>query len=240
MKRVSILGVAIDSVTMLEAVSRAKQMLQSGKHHIMTPNSEMLVLATKDETFRSLLNATDLNLPDSAGLLWAAKHTNQHLPERVSGVDFVQQLCQVLSTNQSVFLLGGAQGIAEKAAKALQKLNPSLRIAGTYAGSPKPEDAAGIVKRINDSGATVLFVAYGAPAQDFWINQHLIHLTSVRVAIGVGGTFDFLAGSVRRAPLVLRKAGLEWLWRLLLQPWRIKRILTATVVFPLLVLRQRS
>lgn len=239
MSRITLLGVPIDAVTMSEAVSRIRELLNGGKHHVATPNSEMLVRAQSDAAFRSLLHSTDLNVPDSAGLLWAAKRTGQHLPERVAGVDLVTQLCGELSSDHPVYFLGAADGVAEQAARALLKKNPSLTVAGTYAGSPQREDAASIIQRINDSGAHLLLVAYGAPQQDMWINQHLLNLTSVRVAIGVGGTFDFLAGTIKRAPLWMRRAQLEWLWRLLLQPKRIGRILTATVVFPLLVLARR-
>ena len=240
MKKVHILGVDIAAVTMPEALRMAQEMLNGGKHHIMTPNSEMLVRANSDDTFRSLLNQTDLNIPDSAGLLWAAKHMGQQLPERVAGVDFVTKLCMGLDSAHPVFLLGGKLGVAEEAAKTLRQKNPKLRIAGTYSGSPKPTDAPDIIKRINESGAHLLLVAYGAPAQDYWINRHLMSFTTVRVAIGVGGTLDFLAGTVKRAPKLMRTAGLEWLWRLLLQPWRIGRIITATVRFPLLVLGQKK
>lgn len=240
MKNVQIFGVKIAAVTMAEALRMAREMLRGGKHHIMTPNSEMLVRAESDDVFRSLLNQTDLNIPDSAGLLWAAKHTGQTLPERVAGVDFVTKLCMGVESSHPVFLLGGKPGVAEKAAQTLMQKNSKLRIAGTFAGSPRAEDASAIIKRINESGAHILLVAYGAPAQDFWINRHLMNFTTVRVAVGVGGTFDFLAGTVKRAPKLFRKAGLEWLWRLLLQPWRIGRIFTATVRFPLLVLLRKK
>ena len=240
MKRVQILGVAIDALTMRQAVAVLRDMLAGGKHHVMTPNSEMLVRAQKDDSFRSLLNSADLNLPDSAGLLWAAKVTGQELPERVPGVDTVTELCSTLPAEHPVFFLGAKEGVAEKAARQLMKHNPNLTVAGAYSGSPSKADAPDIIKRINDSGAHLLLVAYGAPAQDVWINQHLLSLTTVRVAMGVGGTFDFLAGTVKRAPAVMRKAGLEWLWRLLLQPWRVGRIFTATVVFPLLVLLRKN
>lgn len=239
MTRVQILGVPIDPVTQDEAVRRISHMLsEGGKHHIMTPNNEMLVVSAADATFRSLLQSSELNLPDSTGLLWAAKKTGQKLPERVTGVDTTERIVRSLSSEHPVFFLGGRNGVAAKAAQKMQSVNPRLRIS-TFEGSPKEEDAAEIIKQINDSGAHLLLVAYGAPAQDLWINQHLMNLTSVRVAIGVGGTFDFLSGAVLRAPKILRSLGLEWAWRLILQPSRIGRIFTATVRFPLLVLRHR-
>jgi N-acetylglucosaminyldiphosphoundecaprenol N-acetyl-beta-D-mannosaminyltransferase len=118
----------------------------------------------------------------------------------------------------------------------MQKENSNL-VGEAFEGSPSEEDAPNIIKKINDSGARLLLVAYGSPAQDFWINQHLLNLTSVRVAMGIGGTFDFLSGSIKRAPKWMQSSGLEWVWRLLMQPSRIGRIYTAVIRFPLLVFR---
>lgn len=202
----------------------------------MTPNSEMLVEASRNLAFKGLLNRTDLNLPDSAGLLWAARYTNQRLPERVAGVDVVQALCGQLSATEPVFLLGAGEGVAEKAAVVLQKQNPNLKIAGTYAGSPREEDFPGIIDRINTSGATLLLVAYGAPQQDMWIDAHLKNMPQVKVAMGVGGTFDFIAGIQKRAPTIFRTLQIEWLWRLIREPKRWKRIFTAVVIFPWMVI----
>ena len=236
--RIRLLGVPIDAVTQHEAVCLLQAMLKgSGQHHVMTPNSEMLVMAWRNASFRALLCGTALNLPDSAGLLLAARMTGQYLPERVTGVDTVTVLCARLPTDVSVYLLGGAPGIAERARTVLQNANPRLCIAGTHAGSPSPQAAPAIIENINRSGARLLLVAYGAPVQDTWIAQHLAALPAVRVAIGVGGTFDFLAGNRRRAPMLLRRSGLEWLWRLLQEPRRFMRIWRAVVVFPFLVCR---
>ncbi len=238
MSKVFLLGVGIDAVTRDQAMERLRTFLHiDGQHHVMTPNNEMLVEATRNAPFHALLNHTALNIADSTGLLLAARLTGQRLPERVTGVDTVTRLCAALDASHPVFLLGAAPGVAERAAAALQKKNPRLVIAGTFAGSPKQEDAHGIVDRINASGAHILFVAYGAPAQDFWIARHLAAMPSVKLAIGVGGTFDFLAGTAKRAPKILRSVGLEWLWRLFTQPRRFRRIIRAVFLFPLLILR---
>ncbi|MCA9370329.1 MAG: WecB/TagA/CpsF family glycosyltransferase, partial [Candidatus Peregrinibacteria bacterium] len=163
MTRVNILGVPIDAVSMHEAVKRIQEMLKGGKHHVMTPNSEMLVCAQRNDSFRSLLNHTDLNVADSAGLLWAARQTGQSLPERVAGVDLVETLLMTISSEHPVFFLGGRNGVAEKAARRLKMENGTLNMT-SYEGSPSPEDAPEIIQRINDSGAHLLLVAYGAPA----------------------------------------------------------------------------
>jgi N-acetylglucosaminyldiphosphoundecaprenol N-acetyl-beta-D-mannosaminyltransferase len=237
MQRVDILGVPIDPVTQDEAVMRISQMLNDGgKHHVMTPNNEMLVLAQKNSTFKSLLQSSELNLPDSTGLLWAAARTGQHLPERVTGVDTVKRILFSCSSETPVFFLGGRKGVGRRALGKMQKENPNL-VGDSFEGSPSKEDEAKIIKRINDSGAHLLLVAYGAPAQDMWINQHLLNLTSVKVAIGIGGTFDFLSGSIKRAPKWMQRSGIEWMWRLMIQPSRIGRIYVAVIRFPLLVLR---
>lgn len=237
MKRVEILGVPIDAVTMHDALKRTLAMLEDGeKHHIATPNNEILLKAQSSSSFKSVLQTTALNIPDSTGLLMAAKWKGQVLPERVTGVDLTEKLCRRLPKDQPVFFLGGHKGAGQKAAEELKKLNPNLVIAGTYEGSPSAEDAPEIIQRINDSGATLLLVAYGAPAQELWINQYLMNLVSVRVAIGIGGTFDFLSGRIKRAPKFMRFVGLEWLWRLLQQPTRIVRMWNAVVVFPVKVL----
>ncbi len=239
MQRVTILGVPIDPVTMDQAIDRIRTMLNGGKHHVMTPNSEMLVEAAQNAAFRSLLHTSALNVPDSAGLLWAARMTGQRISERIAGVDLVTELCTKLGSEHPVFLLGGRDGVGVRTGDMLRKKNPRLVIAGTFEGSPSEEDAAEIISRINDSGAHLLLVAYGAPKQDLWIGTHLHALHSVHVALGVGGTFDVVSGVVKRAPKFFRTLGFEWLWRVMHEPWRIGRILTATVRFPLLVLRYR-
>src|SRR3989338_1761189 len=222
MQRISLLGVQIDSLTKEEALTKLRSMLQATmQHHVMTPNNEMLVESTRNPGFRSVLQKSDLNLPDSTGLLFAARLTGQSLHERVPGVDTVQELLQNLGPEHPVFFLGAAEGIAERAGAVMQKQNPRLKVAGCYSGSPRD---SGLVERINAAKPHLLLVAFGAPKQDLWIAHHLKQMPSVRVAMGVGGTFDFLAGKIRRAPGLLRSLGLEWFWRLVQEPRRFGRI----------------
>ncbi|MFA6039826.1 MAG: WecB/TagA/CpsF family glycosyltransferase [Candidatus Peribacteraceae bacterium] len=238
MDRVTLLGVPIDAITMDRAVGKILAFLESQRqHHVATPNAEMLVEAAKNGTFRQILQRTSLNLPDGTGLLWMARMTRQVLPSRVTGVDTMQELCAALTAEYPVFLLGARPGVAEKAAAKLKERNPRLKIAGTFAGSPREEEAREIVARINAVNPSLLFVAYGSPAQELWIARHLNAMTGVRVAMGVGGSFDFIAGEQKRAPRFLRKLGLEWVWRLIREPRRIGRIWNAVVVFPSLVVR---
>ena len=166
-----------------------------------------------------------------------AKLTGQKLPSRVTGTDCFQLLCKELGPDYPVFLLGGAPGIAESAAEILKSRNPRLKIAGTFVGTPTDADASEIIARINASLAAVLFVAFGAPKQELWISKHLSSFTSIRMAMGIGGAFDFVVGKRKRAPRVLQVLGLEWVWRLIQEPRRFRRIWNAVVVFPSLVLR---
>ncbi|MCF7844652.1 MAG: WecB/TagA/CpsF family glycosyltransferase [Kiritimatiellales bacterium] len=246
---INLLGVPIDRVTSHEAVDLLLQFLESGRlkrffhmggqHHVMTPNSEMLVEATRDKHFKKILQSTSLNIPDSVGLLYMARVMGQKFPERVTGVDTVTKLFKKMKDHHPVFLLGAAEGVAAKAATKLKKMNPQLHIVGTHAGNPSDKDADEIIAKINKAKPHLLLVAFGAPQQDLWIAKHLYSIPSVRVAMGVGGTFDFITGRQKRAPLWMRKAGLEWLGRLIRQPTRVGRIFKAVVVFPYLVLIRR-
>lgn len=237
---VSLLGVRINAVTLLEARDLLLQFLKTGQqYHIMTPNPEMLVHAHRHSSFKDLLNTSALNVPDGVGLLWAARRRGVMLRERVTGIDLLSALASSPGI-PPVFLLGAAPGVAKKAADALVQKHASLCIAGTYAGSPNDEDESVIIERVNASGAQILFVAYGAPKQDIWIRKNLHKMPAVRIAMGVGGAFDFLAGVRRRAPLVFQSLGIEWLWRLMKEPRRIGRIFTAVIVFPFLVLIERA
>lgn len=238
MYRVFLLGIPIDAIAAREACNQLLLFLRwGGQHHVMTPNSEMLVEACRNPAFHSILRRSALNLPDSVGMLWMARKTGQHIPERVTGVDTVQQLCRELTEEHPAFLLGGGEGVGERARASLEGRNPQLRVVGIYAGSPREEDREEILRRINDAKPHLLLVAFGAPEQDLWIDRYLPQMPSVRVAMGIGGTLDFLAGVQKRAPLFIQRLGLEWLWRLLQEPRRLQRIWNAVVVFPFLVVR---
>ena len=159
------------------------------------------------------------------------------MPARVTGADGLSQIAQrAAETGWRIFFLGAAPGVAARAADALQASYPGLQIAGTLSGSPAPAEEDELVQQINASGADLLFVAFGAPTQDQWIARNSTRL-DVAMAMGVGGAFDFLAGEVPRAPYGMRRLGLEWLFRLLRQPWRWRRMLRLPR-FVLAVLRE--
>ncbi|MBL8130990.1 MAG: WecB/TagA/CpsF family glycosyltransferase [Anaerolineae bacterium] len=193
--------------------------------HVCTINPEMIMIAQRDPVFRVVLERADLTVPDGVGLLLAARWKGRRLPERVTGSDGVPMIAaEAAAKGWRLFFLGAAPGIADQAAAALLRDHPALQIAGIFSGSPAPDEEDALVERINASGTDILLVAYGAPEQDKWIARNSPRLR-VRMAMGVGGTFDFIAGVVPRAPAFMRRAGLEWLYRLYLQPWRIKRMM---------------
>ncbi len=238
-KRVVILGVAIDDVLMDEAIAAvARFIAEGGPHQIVTVNPEFVMEARRNRAFRRVLAAADLATPDGFGIILASRWRGTPLRGRVTGIDLTERIAaEAARRGWSLFLLGAAPGVAERAAVALQRANPGLRIAGCYAGSPRPADEPPIRERILAARPDVLLVAYGHPAQDLWIarNQPLLR---VPVAIGVGGTFDELAGVVPRAPALVQRMGLKWLYRLMVQPWRWRRIMTAAPLFLWAVLRQ--
>lgn len=238
-RRVDILGIPVDAITYAEWLALIGEWVKARDraHHVCTTNPEFLMIAQRDTNFRDILRRADLCVPDGIGLLWAAKHKGQPIPERVTGSDGVPIIAErAAREGWRLFLLGAAPGIAEKTAAILQERCPGLQIAGTYSGSPAPDEEDAIVETVNASGADILFVAYGAPVQDKWIARNLPRL-QVSMAMGVGGSFDFIAGIVPRAPLWMRRAGLEWLYRLYLQPSRIGRM-TRLPRFVLAVMRQ--
>lgn len=238
---VSILGVRLHAVTTAQTLAWLETAVSAHiPRQICTANPEFVMAAQRDPAFHEVLNTADLVLPDGVGLLWAARWRKRQLPERVAGSDLVYRIAELAGQHGwRLYFLGAAEGVAERAATRLQTLYPGWQLAGAFAGSPHVEDEATLVARIQAAQPDILMVAYGAPAQDVWIARHKAQL-GVPVSIGVGGAFDFVAGVAERAPKWVQQLGLEWLHRLARQPWRWRRILTATVVFPLKVLTTRS
>jgi N-acetylglucosaminyldiphosphoundecaprenol N-acetyl-beta-D-mannosaminyltransferase len=224
---ITILNTPVHAVTRRQTLDWvAGAMTQPGLHQIATTNPEFVMLAQQDEEFRQVLWQADLCIPDGIGLIWASRWLKRPLPERVPGSELVYLLAgQAAQNGWRLYLLGAAPGVAEEAAAIFQTKYPGLTIAGTYAGSPALEENDEIVARINACQADLLFVAYGAPRQDKWIARNREKLTTVRVAIGVGGALDFVTGKSIRAPRWLQKLGLEWLHRLYHEPWRWRRML---------------
>jgi N-acetylglucosaminyldiphosphoundecaprenol N-acetyl-beta-D-mannosaminyltransferase len=235
--RVDILGIGFDRVDLAAAAERIIERHAAGQRtFVITANPEFVMLCRRDADLGKIARAADLVVADGTGVLVASRVLRDPLPGRVPGRLLVPAVLQLASG--PVFLLGAAPGVAERAAAALVRRIPSLRVAGTHAGSPAPEEDEAIRARIQSTDARVILVAYGMPAQERWIARNMPLLPSVRTAIGVGGVFDQLAGRVRLPPRFVHAIGLEWLWRLGFEPsrWRRQRVLP---VFAALVARQR-
>ena len=226
-KTITILGIPIDRLTMAQTVAHIiTLMAEPGLHQITTPNPEFVMAAQTDADFHRILNQADLCIPDGIGLVWAARWLGRPIPERVPGSELVYKLAEIAAAHAfPLFLLGAEPGVAEQAGTILQSCYPGLIIAGTYAGSPHPTEDETICQIINQSGANLLYVAYGAPQQDKWIDRNRGRIPTIRVAIGVGGALDFITGKRTRAPRWMQKLGLEWLYRLWQEPWRWRRML---------------
>jgi len=234
-----ILGVRVDDATYADVLARVDEFVAGGgPHHIVTLNPEMVMAAHRDPALCRALNSAELNVADGVGLMLAARWLGHPLRERVTGSDGICRLAaHCARRGYRPFFLGAAAGVAEQAAARLASLYPGLQVAGTYAGSPGPEDEDEVVARVRAAAPDLLFVAYGVPAEERWIARNRERL-AVPVMIGVGGAFDFVAGVTRRAPAWMRRAGLEWLHRLFRQPWRWRRQL-ALGSFVYLVFRQK-
>jgi N-acetylglucosaminyldiphosphoundecaprenol N-acetyl-beta-D-mannosaminyltransferase len=231
-RRVRILDVAIDDVTEDEAVALADAMIRAGgPHQICTVNPEFVMEARRNPAFASVLAAADLCTPDGVGLLLAARYLGTPLRSRVTGVQLTQRLAALAAERgYRLFLLGAAPGVAEAAGAALAGRNPGLLIAGCYAGSPRERHEPFLRQLIAAAHPDILLVAYGHPRQDLWIARNQPQLR-VPLAVGVGGVFDYLSGRVPFAPRWMRRAGLEWLFRLVRQPRRLPRIVDAVPRF---------
>ena len=222
--KTDIMGIAFDNVTMQEALDKASAILQGDRTcYAVTPNAEIAYEAMKDESLRALINGADLVLPDGAGVVLASKLLKTPLKQKVAGVDFADRLLSILEkTGGGLFLLGGKPGIAELAAQKMLEKHPKLHICGMNDGYFK--DEAPIIEKINAARPDVLFVCLGAPKQELFMKRHQNDL-SCRLMIGLGGSLDSFAGTVKRAPKWMIKANLEWLYRLYKEPKRFGRML---------------
>ena len=222
--KIDVMGLKFDSMTMDEALSRAEALLRGDKAaYVVTPNAEIAYEALHDGQLREMLNGADLMLPDGAGVVLASKLLRTPGKQKVAGVDFAAGLLGILERNgQSLYLLGGKPGIGELAAQKMLEAHPQLRIAGIADGYF--QDEAPVIAKINASGADALFVCLGAPKQERFMVQHRQEL-HVHLMAGLGGSLDAFAGTVQRAPAWMIRLNLEWLYRLIREPKRFRRML---------------
>lgn len=242
-----ILGAKLDNVPLDQCLKNIFEMVTRpfyngrDKHQIITLNPEIVLHSVKSNAYRKIIGKASLSLCDGIGLKLASFLFGQKVPTRIAGVDLMVQICQLAALNKwPVFFLGGLAS-ADLAARRLKKLFPTLVIAGTDPGLMlkvkkseliyDPTQNSAIKEKIRRSGAAIVFVAFGAPKQEYWIAQNLQDLLPVKLAMGVGGAFDYISGRVSRAPAWMRDIGLEWLYRLVQQPFRLRRVFNATFKF---------
>ncbi len=248
-----LLDVKIDEVTKKEALERVADFLKlKNQYKIFTPNPEMLVDAQKDQSFKEILNKGDLNLCDGFGLRLVSKGKL----EKIAGTDFVLDICKMAEQKKySVYFLGsGSDEVIGKLKLEIGERFSKLDVKGAHPGykidnlkadekiqlALNKEENNDLIADIVMHAPDIIFVAFGHCKQEKWIDKYLIDLPSVKVAMGVGGAFDFLSGKVSRAPKFLQKLGLEWLYRLIREPKRFKRIFKATIVFLFYILKPKG
>ena len=226
MTRFTLLGVPVDPLTEAEAVDWVARAITEGRSRlVISVNPERIMHAAREPAFAAVLKGADLALADGAGVVWAARRLGHSVPGRVAGVDFVEALAaRGAARGWRFFFLGGGPGVAEAAGRALAERYPGFILAGTHAGSPDPASDAATIDAVRSSGAQLLFLAYGAGAEEAWLARNL-GASGASVGMGVGGALDFISGRVRRAPRWMRNLGLEWLHRLTHQPWRWRRMI---------------
>lgn len=232
---IPILGVPIYPWRMAECIRAVLGWLDGEKQRsIVTPNAEILVQAARNPALRAALLSADLAIADGASVVWALRRAGVSMAERVTGVDLMQALCAACAAEgKRVFLLGGFEGLAKDAERQLVKSYPGLVVAGTFPGDGSAigdEASLKAIRQATEGGSIdLLFVAYGAPKQELWLQRNLSKLPCVRVGMVVGGSFDLIAGRQSRAPAWMQSAGLEWLYRLIQEPWRWRRMLRLPV-----------
>ncbi len=221
-----ILGVGVNSLRMADAVNLVEKYMDDRANVIVaTANAEMLMNATRDADLKRILNSAALVVPDGAGTVWAAHQLGYDMPERVAGYDLAQELMKrAPQKDRRIFFFGSAPGVADKAKLKAEELYPGINIVGTRNGFFTEKDIPDILEEIKKANPDLLLVALGVPKQEKFLDKYYKEL-GVPVSIGVGGTFDVMAGVMKRAPLWMQKAKLEWLFRGMLQPKRAGRLL---------------
>jgi len=225
-KRISILGVPVDAVTMTAAVQTIDAYIAGGSPHlIVTPNAEIIYRAQRDKELAAVLRQADLVVPDGYGLVWASRHRRQPLPERVAGIDLMHNLLQLAAAKHyRVFLLGAEPEVITAAVEKIRSDYRGIDLTGYQHGYFTPAEEPAVLTRIAAVRPHILLAGLGAPRQEKWLHRYYRKL-GVPVNIGVGGSFDVVAGKLDRAPHWMRQAGLEWLYRLGREPKRLRRML---------------
>lgn len=226
-KPVKILGVPVHPLTMNESVAVLEEKLQKKEQaFVVTANAEIIMMCQQDKEYNNIVSEqADLVLPDGAGAVWAGRYLGNEVPERVAGFDLYNQLLKLSADKgYKAYFFGGAPGVAETAKDKAEELYPGVQIVGCRNGYFTEAEEEAIIKEINDAAPDMLFVALGAPKQEKWLVKYRKQLKP-RVLMGIGGSFDVLAGKMERAPKWMQEASLEWAFRLYKQPSRFMRML---------------
>ena len=225
MNRIDVLGIEFDNTDILEAVERAIRLMEERRHaYVVTPNPEIILESQKNEKLASAVKSADMVLPDGVGVIYASHILGTPIKNRIPGIDFASALMARISENgRKVFLLGAKPGVAELAGERLAERYPGLVICGVNDGYFEEEDTEFIIEKINSASPDLVLVCLGSPKQEMWMKNNA-ELLDVGLLIGLGGALDVYAGVVERAPRKWRSMGLEWLYRLIREPKRIKRM----------------
>jgi len=224
-ERVRILDIPVDAITMSGAIEYIDSLVQGTNtgNYVLAVNPEKVNVLKKDPFLRGMFAKAALLLPDGIGIVLAIRLLFSTAIERVPGADLMQMLCRIApKKGYRIFIYGAKEEVNRSAAEKLTAINPGIRIVGRSNGYIKEENMQELIASINESNADILFVALGSPRQEQWIARYLPEL-SVKVCQGIGGTLDTIAGTVKRAPLLFQKSGLEWFYRLITEPKRIRR-----------------
>ena len=241
--RLQILGVGVDRVTGDEALERIATFIAEGREHgtshqVVTANAEIIYRASQNDDMKAIINQAHMVTADGSGVVWASKQLGEPLAERVTGIDLVNSICAASAQRGwKLYILGSAPGVADTAAQNICAKYPGCNIIGTHHGYFDAAEEQNILAELRELKPDVLFVALGAPKQEYWIADHLAQL-GIPVGMGIGGSMDVLSGNVKRAPEWMQKLSLEWLYRFLIQPTRFKRML-ALPKFMLAVKKQK-
>lgn len=219
----SYLGVLVSPLTYEGIIKEiSKRMIKNEQSTIIAVNPEKVITAQKDPKVKALINQSTFQIADGVGILLASKLQKGKITSRVTGVDMMARLLKFAQDDHHpIYMYGAKREVIELAAKNIERDYPGIQIAGMTDGYEQDEEA--LIQRINESGAKMIFVALGSPKQELWIKRNINRLPNVLVFQGVGGSFDVFSGTVKRAPALFRKLGIEWLYRLLSDPRRIKR-----------------
>lgn len=227
MEIMTILDVPVNPLTMDETVAFLEsKIVKEERAFVVTANAEIIMMCQQDSRYNKIVGETaDLVLPDGAGAVWAGRHLGYKVPERVAGFDLYLRLMELSSQKgYKAFFFGSSPGVAEAAQAKLETMYPGVQVVGLRNGYFTEADVPQIIEAINESGADMLFCALGAPKQEYWIADHLSELKP-KVIMGIGGSFDVLAGKMERAPKWMQDASLEWAFRLYKQPSRFMRMM---------------